>query len=146
MNSAPNSAGLGAWRTFLEAHSRVTTRLERELQAEHELPLAWYDVLVQLNEAPAHRLRMTELADAVLLSKSGLTRLIDRMLADGLVDRSLDRDDLRGVFVSLSEAGLERLREAAPTHMRGIQEHFAAHLSEAETRTLAAALGRIAHA
>lgn len=119
-------------------------KLERELQAEQALPLAWYDVLVQLEEAPGNRLRMTELAGAVLLSKSGLTRLIDRMLAAGLVDRSLDPDDRRGVFVSLRDAGLERLREAAPTHMRGIQEHFARHLGEAEARTLAAALGRIA--
>jgi DNA-binding MarR family transcriptional regulator len=144
VDSVPNAAGLGAWRAFLEAHARVTMKLERELQAEQALPLAWYDVLVQLEEAPGNRLRMTELAGAVLLSKSGLTRLIDRMLAAGLVDRSLDPDDRRGVFVSLRDAGLERLREAAPTHMRGIQEHFARHLGEAEARTLAAALGRIA--
>lgn len=144
MKSAPTAAGLAAWRAFLEAHARVTARLERELQAGHGLSLAWYDVLVQLNEAPGHCLRMTELAGGVLLSKSGLTRLVDRMVAGGLVERAHDATDRRGVVVSLSGAGLARLRETAPTHLRGVQEHFAGCLSETEASTLALALGRIA--
>ncbi|MBK8561612.1 MAG: MarR family transcriptional regulator [Dehalococcoidia bacterium] len=87
---------MAAWRTFLTAHARVTALLEDELQRERELPLTWYDVLLHLREAPERRLRMTELAAAVLLSKSGLTRLVDRMYAAGLVNRSPDGDDRRG--------------------------------------------------
>jgi DNA-binding MarR family transcriptional regulator len=133
-----------AWRAFLTAHARVTAVLETELQQERALPLAWYDVLLQLREAPDRRLRMTELAGAVLLSKSGLTRLVDRMCAAGLVDRSADSADRRGRWVTLTEAGRARLREAAPVHLRGIAEHFTDQLSEADARVLAAALSSIA--
>ena len=87
------STELSTWRTFLRAHATVTRRLEAELVAEHDLPLASYDVLVQLSEAPGRRLRMTELADRVLLSRSGLTRLADRLEREGLlvgVERQAD--------------------------------------------------------
>jgi DNA-binding MarR family transcriptional regulator len=135
---------MAAWRAFLEAHAHITELLEQELQAEHHLSLPWYDVLVQLNEVPDRRLRMTELAAAVLLSKSGLTRLVDRMLSAGLVDREADPGDRRGIYVCLTDAGLQRLREAAPTHLRGIQEHFGSRLSIDEASTIADALGRLA--
>ncbi len=134
---------MAAWRAFLEAHARVTERLEQELEAEFTLPLPWYDVLVQLQEADEQRLRMTELAGAVLLSKSGLTRLIDRMLSAGLVARAPDPSDRRGIYVCLTEAGFERLREAAPCHLRGVEQHFTRFLSEDEARTIARALQRI---
>lgn len=133
-----------AWRAFLEAHARVVRVLEAELQAEKALPLPWYDVLVQLEEAEGHRLRMTELAARVLLSKSGLTRLVDRMCADGLVARSADDSDRRGRWVSLEPAGIARLHDAAPVHMRGIQAHFASHLDAGEATALATILRRIA--
>ncbi len=84
-SAALTSAEMAAWRTFLRAHAVLVRRLEAELVAEHDLPLASYDVLVQLSEAPQQRLRMTELADRVLLSRSGLTRLVDRLVRDGLV-------------------------------------------------------------
>src|SRR5512134_3413797 len=93
---------MAAWRTFLVAHARVTDVLASELEAEGGLPLTWYDVLVQLSEAPDNRLRMQELARAVLLSKSGLTRLVDRMTSGGLVTREPCLDDRRGTFVCLS--------------------------------------------
>ena len=118
------STELSTWRTFLRAHATVTRRLEAELIAEHELPLASYDVLVQLSEAPERRLRMTELAERVLLSRSGLTRLVDRLARDGMVAREACPDDARGTLAVLTDHGFERLRTAWPTHLRGVAEHL----------------------
>lgn len=132
-----------AWRTFLEAHSRTIESLARELRDEKDLPLAWYDVLVQLSEAPDRRLRMQELAEAILLSKSGLTRLIDRMERDGLIARQACPADRRGTFAELTPAGSRRLEEAAPTHVRGVHEHFARLFDDDEAATLAALLSRV---
>jgi DNA-binding MarR family transcriptional regulator len=119
---------LAAWRSFLRAHARITRALEAELVAEQRLSLAAYDVLVQLAEAPQRRLRMTELADAVLLSRSGVTRLVDRLERAGLVARAPVESDGRGVAAQLTEAGLERLRVAARTHLAGVARHFADRL------------------
>ncbi len=144
---APGDERLGepqarAWRSLLEAHARLPELLERELRAEEQLPMAWYDVLVHLSEADEHRLRMQELASAVLLSKSGLTRLVDRMEADGLVCRSACPSDKRGTNAELTPRGLQMLRSTAPTHVRGVGEHFGAHLDDedavAMTRMLTA--------
>ncbi|MEX0784477.1 MAG: MarR family transcriptional regulator [Dehalococcoidia bacterium] len=139
-------ARMGAWRSFLVAHARVTDALAAELEAETSLPLTWYDVLVQLTEAEDKRLRMQDLARAVLLSKSGLTRLVDRMMASGLVTREPCLDDRRGTFVCLADAGRDRLDGASPIHMRGISQHFTSHLSEDEARQLHALLDRIVQA
>lgn len=108
----------------------------------HGIPLAWYDVLVQLAEAPDRRLRMTDLADRILLSRSGLTRLIDRLASDGLVQRQADPSDARGTFTVLTKAGLDRLRETAPTHLRGIQE-YVSHLTPDEVATLGLLLDKL---
>jgi DNA-binding MarR family transcriptional regulator len=132
-----NDAGMVAWRGFLTGHARVVGRLEEELERERDLPLTWYDVLVQLQETTEHRLRMTELAGAVLLSKSGLTRLVDRMCAAGLVERCADPGDRRGRWVILTEAGHDRLRDAATVHLRGIREHFIELLSDEDAERLA---------
>lgn len=140
------SAHLAAWRTFLEAHARTVDVLARELREDEGLALAWYDVLVHLNEAPGGRLRMQELAEAVLLSKSGLTRLIDRMERDGLVTRMACPSDRRGTFAELTPVGLARLRDAAPRHLQGVREHFADHFDEADARTLQRLLSRLAEA
>ena len=136
-------AQLEAWRTFLEAHARSVEVLTRELKEAEGLPLTWYDVLVQLHEAPEHRLRMQELADAVLLSKSGVTRLVDRMERDGLVVRRRCADDRRGTFAELTDAGRQRLRATAPTHLEGVQRYFTALLDDAEAETLTALLSRV---
>jgi DNA-binding MarR family transcriptional regulator len=133
-----------AWRSFLEAHARVTTLLEDDLVRAKGLPLAWYDVLVQLEEAEGHRLRMTELARRVLISKSGLTRLVDRMAAAGLVTRSLATEDRRGRWVELTPAGFERLRDAAPLHLRGVRQYFTGELDDQSAGVLAEVLGRVA--
>ncbi|TQM38672.1 MarR family winged helix-turn-helix transcriptional regulator [Pseudonocardia cypriaca] len=134
--SSPNREQLAAWRAFLRAHASITRTLETELLAEQDLPLASYDVLVQLAEAPDRRLRMTELADAVLLSRSGVTRLVDRLEKGGLVARCPVETDGRGVAARLTDAGLDRLRIASRTHLRGVARHFVNRLDEADLRTL----------
>lgn len=144
--SAPGALGLAAWRAFLHAHAAVSDQLGAELEAAHHLPLPWYDVLVQLAEVPARRLRMRELAAAVLLSRSGLTRLVDRLEREGLVRREQCVGDARGVETVLTEAGLSRLRQAAPTHLDGIARHVTGLLTAAELGVVADALGRIAAA
>jgi DNA-binding MarR family transcriptional regulator len=135
---------MAAWRAFMEAHARVTGQLARELQTEEGLQLTWYDVLVQLSEAPDRSLRMQELADRVLLSQSGLTRLIDRLQGEGYVERLRCNEDGRGTFAHLTPAGLEALRRTYPTHLRGVREWFADGLSDEEAAVLARALRRIA--
>lgn len=132
----PTHAELASWRSFLRAHATITKVLEAELEAEQKLSLAAYDVLVQLSEAPGRRLRMTELADAVLLSRSGVTRLVDRLERTGLVARFRVADDGRGVAAELTDDGLSRLRVASGTHLRGIRSHFAAPLDETDMADL----------
>jgi DNA-binding MarR family transcriptional regulator len=134
---------LGAWRSFLRAHAQITRKLEAELVAEHDLPLPSYDVLLQLAESPGRRLRMTELADRVLLSRSGLTRLVDRLEREGLVERAACPGDARGTHAVLTDAGLTRLRQAAPTHLRGIAEHVTGRLTPHEVDQLRTVMGKL---
>ncbi len=115
---------LAPWRAFLLAHARVSRRLDEELRAEHDLSFAEYDAILTIAQAPDRRIRMGQLAEEVLLSKSGVTRLIDRLVQDGLVERSACLADARGAEAVLTERGLDRLRAASRTHLRGISEHF----------------------
>lgn len=135
---------LAAWRAFLRAHARVVRKLEAELQAEQDLALSDYDVLIQLAGADERRLRMSELADRLLLSRSGITRLVDRLVAEGLVERVTCDSDRRGQWASLTDAGYARLRRASPTHLRGVGEHFLDRFSADELGSLARMLGRVA--
>jgi DNA-binding MarR family transcriptional regulator len=123
---------LSAWRSFLRAHARVVRELEHDLQSEQKLALTDYDVLVQLAAADQHRLRMSDLADRLLLSRSGATRLIDRLVAEGLVERASCESDRRGQWAALTDAGYRRLRAAAPTHLRGVATHFLDRLSQGD--------------
>jgi DNA-binding MarR family transcriptional regulator len=135
---------MDAWRSFLRAHARVTRVLDAELTEECGLPLGMYEVLIHLNEAPGKTLRMTELASRVLLSRSGLTRLVDRMEREGLIRRESCVSDLRGTNAVLTDEGKRRLRESAPVHLRGVREHMVDLLAPDEVAVLAAALGRVA--
>lgn len=148
LDDAPAVTGhrLGAWRAFLEAHAHITEVLARELRDEEDLPLAWYDVLVHLSEAAGQQLRMQELADAILLSKSGLTRLVDRMQTAGLVEREACPSDKRGTFARLTDQGMAALEAAAPTHVRGVDQHFASLLDDQEAAVLEQLLRRLAEA
>ena len=140
----PNAAELDIWRNFLRAHANITRALERELLVEQRLSLAAYDVLVQLAEAPGRMLRMTDLADAVLLSRSGVTRLVDRLEQAGLVARERTTADGRGVVAVLTESGLNRLRVASVTHLDGIVRHFVARLDCDQLVRLGAITARLA--
>jgi DNA-binding MarR family transcriptional regulator len=115
---------LEAWRSFLHAHALLSRRLDEELQAGHQLSLAEYDALLQLVNAPGHRLQMSVLADRVLLSRSGITRLVDRLVAAGMVERSACTTDARGAEAALTSAGHARLRAAAVTHLDGVRRLF----------------------
>jgi DNA-binding MarR family transcriptional regulator len=133
-----------AWQALLHAHHQVMGTLDRELREEHDLPLGAYDVLLRLARAPDGALRMTDLAERVLLSPSGLTRLVDRLAAKGLVERRSDPEDARAALASLTSKGRTVLRGAARTHLRGIREHFTARLSEAQLRNIASGLETVA--
>lgn len=139
----PSAPALGVWRRFLRAHAVLLRRLEADLLAEHGLPLATYDVLVQLVEAPERRLRMTDLAERVLLSRSGLTRLVDRLEREGLVSREACPSDARGLFAVLTPTGLARLRAASPTHLRGVEEYATGRLAPEELLQLDALLAKL---
>lgn len=125
----PRDPRLGPWRAFVRAHARVSRRLDEDLRTEHGLSLQEYVSLLILAEAPGRRLRMGRLAEALTLSKSGATRLIDRLVDDGLVERLSCSSDARGAEARLTDGGLDRLRTAAPTHLRGIAEYFLATIS-----------------
>ncbi len=134
---------LETWRTFLIAHAQVRRQLERELQAEQSLGLAEYEVLLLLVRADDRRLRMSDLADRLGLSRSGVTRLVDRLQGDALVLRASCDTDRRGSWAMLTDAGRERLRRAAPTHLRGVGEHFLNRIPADELASLQRTLDRV---
>jgi DNA-binding MarR family transcriptional regulator len=137
---------LRTWEAFLRAHSVVTRALERELIAGQQLTLGSYDVLLQLARAPGRRLRMAELADAVVLSRSGVTRLVDRLERAGWVGRQRVAGDGRGVIAVLTPAGLDTLRKAAATHLAGITRHFVVHFDSAQLDLLGQLCARLTEA
>jgi DNA-binding MarR family transcriptional regulator len=144
VTSAPlTEEELAAWRGFMRAHAVVVKELDAELEANYGLPLSSYDVLVVLAERPDGRMRMCDLAEAVALSRSGLTRLVDRLQREGLMARAQCAHDARGAFAVLTDAGRERLREAQACHREGLRRRFLSHFSDAELRHLADCLGRI---
>jgi len=127
---------LGAWRGLLRVHAGMTKALDAELVRAHGLPLSSYEVLLFLADAPDGRLRMSELAEGVLLSRSGLTRLVDRMERDGLLRRERCEDDARGYYAIITDAGRELFQRARATHLDGVRDLFLNRLSAAELRTL----------
>ncbi len=144
VGEGPDERHLAAWRAFLRAHATVVDRLDHELQHEQGLALTWYEVLLHLAEAPDNRLRLSALAARLVLSRSGITRLVDRMAEAGLIERQACPTDRRGSFAALTPDGRARLRMAAPVHLRGIDEHFARHLRPDEVDAVRVALERVA--
>ena len=141
---APDELRLAAWRAFLKAHAAVIDRVERDLaRGEELLPLTWYDVLLELAAAEGGRLRQRDLARVVVLTRSGISRLVDRLEAAGLLCRQPNPDDRRGDFLLLTDRGRAALRRTWPAYARGIQAHFARLLSDEEARTLAVTLERV---
>jgi DNA-binding MarR family transcriptional regulator len=134
---------LGAWRGLLRVYTSLVRELDADLDRAHGLPLSSYEVLIYLQSAPGKRLRMAELADSVLLSRSGVTRLVDRLERDGLLVRDTCTSDGRGCFAVLTEAGEELLSRARPTYVAGVRGRFLGHFSEGELRTLAELWNRV---
>lgn len=133
-----------SWRSFLEAQQRLTDRLDRELRAAHDIGLDDYEVLVFLSESADGRLRMSELADQLLHSRSRLTYRIDRLVRSGLVRREQCPDDKRGMFAVLTDAGRALLAEAAPLHVTGVRTHLVDTMTPAEFRHLGEIMDRVA--
>ncbi len=140
----PGDPRLAPWRAFLLAHARVSRRLDEELRVEHDLSFGEYDALLTIARAPERRIRMRQLADEVILSRSGVTRLIDRLVGDGLVERSACAADARGADAVLTERGLARLRAASRTHLRGIHEHFLAVLDSSDLEVIEESMSSVA--
>jgi DNA-binding MarR family transcriptional regulator len=134
---------LGAWKGLLRTHAMLVKRLDAELEAAHGLALTSYEVLLNLSHADEHKMRMCDVADSVLLSRSGLTRLVDRLEREGLVERVSCTDDARGAYARLTDAGETKLREAQATHLDGVREHFLRHFAPEELDLLAAAWARV---
>ncbi len=134
---------MSAWTGLLRAHSVVTRKLDRELEAECGLSLAQYDVLVHLSRAANCQLRMTDLSEQVLLSRSGLTRLVDRLGCLGLVERRPCGSDGRVTYATLTDEGRRRLKSAGVVHLRGVREHVTGRLDPHQQEALAAATARL---
>jgi DNA-binding MarR family transcriptional regulator len=135
---------LGAWRGMLRAHAELTRALDTELTATHGLPLSSYEVLLFVGDAPGGRMRMSELADSVLLSRSGLTRLVDRLERGGLIERVKCSDDARGYFAQITPAGRELFQQARRTHLAGVRRLFLDRFSRDELRELGGLWERLA--
>jgi DNA-binding MarR family transcriptional regulator len=138
------TAQLDAWRSLLRGQALVVEQVERELNEAGLPPLGWYDVLTELNKAERGRLRIHELADAVILSRSGLTRLLDRIEAAGLLRREPCEDDRRGSYAVITPAGRKMLDRMWPIYERCLKEHFEPNVSTADARAITAALDAVA--
>jgi DNA-binding MarR family transcriptional regulator len=130
------------WAGLLRVHAAVVPKLERALAMER-MPLAWYDVLLELNSAPDRRLRMTGLSARVVLSRERVSRVVDELEAAGLVRRERNAEDKRSFLAVITPDGRARLRAAAPVYLAGIEEHFVSHLTDDEIRVIGQAFARV---
>jgi DNA-binding MarR family transcriptional regulator len=144
--SSPSPEGLRAWRLYFESALALADVLNGELERDAGIPLRWYDALVQLEETP-EGLRMNELAERILYSKSGFTRVVDRLEEAGLVQRVRPKNDRRSILVVLTDEGRKTMERARRHHRHAIEQHFSRHLSETDIKTLTRALEKLsAHA
>jgi DNA-binding MarR family transcriptional regulator len=134
---------LRAWRGLLRVHAQISKALDAQLLAAHGLPLTSYEVLMYLADAERGRMRMNELAATVLLSRSGLTRLVDRLEREGYLERCSCAHDARGAFAVLTPAGRAKVEAARVTHLDGVREHFLSHFSSDELDVLGEAWDRV---
>ena len=142
----PGDKAFSVWPLLLEAHALLVDRLERDLETNGGPPLSWYDVMVQLSVAPENRLSMRELADRVLLSKSGVTRLVDRMADAGYVERDSCAEDRRIVYARLTDKGRKILDQVMPGHISDVERYFSSHLTDEEARVVTGALEKVVSA
>jgi len=130
---------------MLRVHSDMTRVLDAELTLRHGLPLTSYEVLLFLADSPDGRMRMSELADSVLLSRSGLTRLVDRLERDGLLEREQCEEDARGYFAAITDRGRTLFTEARRTHLAGVRERFLSRFSRDDLQTLGELWEKVPH-
>ena len=140
---AAEDAVVDAWRGLLVAHSRLVPAVEADLRAAGQVPLSWYDVLLELNAAPDPGLRMSELGQRTVLSRTRVSRVVDELAAAGLAERRPDQADGRSSFAVLTPRGQEALRRAWPVYRRAIHRHLGARLTARQARELAALLGQV---
>src|SRR6266705_4984196 len=134
---------VAAWRQLLVAHSRLVPAIERDLQAAGQVSLSWYDVLLELNAAPGRRLRMSELGQRAVLSRTRVSRVVDELAAAGLAERQPDEADGRSSFAVLTPRGRDALRRAWPVYRQAIHRQLAGRLTPQQCRELAALLGQV---
>ncbi|HEY8756483.1 MAG TPA: MarR family winged helix-turn-helix transcriptional regulator [Candidatus Dormibacteraeota bacterium] len=139
----PDACRMAAWMALLDAHSRLTGRLEAELERSHGLSLAEYEVLYRLSASPGHRLRLNQLTSHARMTKSGVTRLVERLQRDGLLGTERCPSDRRGAYAVLTPEGQTAFRRAAALHLRGVQDHFGRHLDDSEAASLRDTLERV---
>ncbi len=140
---SPRDPRLAGWRSFLTAYSVITRQLDEELRDETGLSLFEYAALLQLAEAEGRKLRMSDLALGIVLTRSGVTRLVDRLERDGLVERYQCSSDGRGAEAVLTETGLDRLRQASKVHLRGIDEYYFATVSDEDQAAVGRAMANV---
>ena len=139
----PDACRTAAWVALLDAHSRLTQRLEAELERAHGVSLAEYEVLYRLSQAAGQRLRLNELTSHARMTKSGVSRLVDRMQSGGLITTERCPSDRRGAFAVLTAEGQSVFRRAAALHLRGVHEYFGRHLDDDEAASLRRTLERV---
>jgi DNA-binding MarR family transcriptional regulator len=146
VSSSDHSEARSAFPVFLKSCALMVDRLDRELQERVGIQLTWYEVLAQLSSSPSGRMPMKQLAESVSLSKSGITRLVDRMVRSGLVERHSCHNDGRVCFAGLTRRGLSVLQVARPVAAEGVEEYFARHITAEEAQVMATALKRVLEA
>jgi DNA-binding MarR family transcriptional regulator len=132
-----------AWAALLRVHAALVPVLDQELQTAHNLPLTWYDVLLELYHAPGRRLTIGELGRVAVVSRSRVSRVVDELARAGLVTREAHPQDKRSAYAVLTDVGKRRFRTAAPTYVRGIERHFTSRMTAREAATVASALGKV---
>jgi DNA-binding MarR family transcriptional regulator len=132
--------GIMAWSAFLRAHAAVVRRIEADLEAKSRLPLGWYDVLLELNGAPGRRMRMQQLGEAAVLSRTRVSRIVDELAAAGLVERQANPDDRRSSYAVITDEGRTVFRRAAPAYLAAVREHFVAGLTVDQVKAVRTAM------
>ena len=136
-------ASLEAWRSYLQSHASIVRVLDAELAADHGITSRDYEVLLYLAQEDGHRLPMSALAERTMLTRSGITRLVDGLVNSGLIERVACPNDARVSYAQLTDSGYEKLREAGCTHVRSIQHLFLEHFAPEEIERLAGLLSRL---
>jgi DNA-binding MarR family transcriptional regulator len=142
-NSRLSPDEIAAWKGLLRVHRDQVSALDAQLVRDHKLPLASYEVLMVLADSEGGRARMSEVADQLLVSRSGLTRLVDRLVRQGWVERTPCEDDARGVYAAITRAGRAKLKAARPAHLDGVRKGFLTKLSDRDLGALTRAWARL---